>query len=206
VEFHHQISKSNSSYSFQVVAGGPDAHDFIIQRGSHRHEQKKCCGRLCSLLLAIANERSALLVNDGATAAPELAGGAKEGLEDPEEGEDGKREGGPVDKLARGLVGKDGPEGPGNGDGGWEVALGAREGVGGSGSLEEEAVREKVSILSVKIKGGGGGIYLQGEEDKDLGPNTGVVDGAVDTKGLETGEDNKDGGPAWWEDDSVGEE
>jgi hypothetical protein len=127
---------------------------------------------MCSRLRAIAHKRGTLCIHDG-LAAEQLAARAKQRLDDPHERKHRKAQRGPVDELARGLVGEDRPEGPGDGDGRREVALGAGEGVGGGGTLEEE----------------------ESEEDKDLGPDAGVVLVGVDAEGLEGGEDDEDGGP-----------
>ena len=79
-----------------------------------------------------------------------------------------------MDECAAVLVSEDGPEVPGNGKAGGEITLGRGEGVGGRGGLEEE----------------------EGEEDKDLGPDTCVVVEGVDTEGNKGGKDDKDGSPA----------
>jgi hypothetical protein len=68
----------------------------------------------------------------------------------------------------------DGPKSPGDGDGAREITFWSREGVGGGSAFQEE----------------------QCQEDKDLGPDTSMVCERIDTKGLECGEDNEDGGPA----------
>jgi len=122
--------------------------------------------------LVSRDKRGALLVVEGDPAAPGEHG--HDGLEDGEEGEDGEGEGGPVDERGVPLVREDGKEGPGDGGGASEIALGGREGVGGGCGFEEE----------------------ESEEDKDLGPDAGLVVDSIDAKGLEGGEDDEDGGPA----------
>jgi hypothetical protein len=73
--------------------------------------------------------------------ATELAAQAKGTFDDPNQSQNGKDEGSPVDEWGtiEGLVGKDGKEGPGDGNAGGEVAFGGRKGIGGGGGLEEEA-------------------------------------------------------------------
>lgn len=72
------------------------------------------------------------------------------------------------------LMREYGKQGPRNGDGSGEVALGGRERVSrGCGFKEQE-----------------------GEEDKDFCPNAGMVIAGVDTEGIEGGEDYEDGCPA----------
>lgn len=65
-------------------------------------------------------------------------------------------------------------EGPGDSDGTSEITLGRGECVSSGGGLEDE----------------------EGEEDEDLGPDSGAVRVGVATECLETGEEDKDGGPA----------
>jgi len=89
----------------------------------------------------------------------------KGALDDPDEGEDGKDKRGPVNKARSGLVSKDSPQGPGDGDGSWEVTFRGGESVGGRSALEEE----------------------KGEEDKDLGPDTCAVMNGVYAKGIKGG-------------------
>jgi hypothetical protein len=67
----------------------------------------------------------------------------------------------------------DGEKGPSDGGSSCGVALTAGESVGGSGRLEE----------------------YKGEEDKDLGPDSGLVGVGVDTECLEEGKDDQDDGP-----------
>lgn len=127
------------------------------------------------LALVTADERSPLLVErDLVSAAGELDAERNDGLANPEEGEDGESQGRPVNERVAGLVRKDGPEGPGDGEARGKVTLGRGEGVGHSGGLEEE----------------------EGQEDKDLGPDAGMVGESVDTEGVEGREDDEDGGPA----------
>lgn len=118
-----------------------------------------------------ADERRALLILETDTALVKETHGA---LDDPDEGENGEREGRPVDESARGLVREDGPQGPGDRSASGQVTLGGSERVGGSGALEEE----------------------EGNEDEDLGPDTGTVGESVDAKRLEGGDNDEDGGPA----------
>lgn len=70
-------------------------------------------------------------------------------------------------------MGKDGPEGPGDSNGGREITFRRGEGVGGCGTLEEE----------------------EGKEDKDFGPDSSVVAVSVDAKRLERGQDDENSGP-----------
>lgn len=84
-------------------------------------------------------------------------------FDDPEQADDRKCEGAPVDEPAGTLMSEDGKERPGDGDGSGEITLGCGEGVRGCGRLEEE----------------------EAEEDEDLGPDARVVGECVDAEGLE---------------------
>jgi len=108
--------------------------------------------------------------------ATELAAQAKGTFDDPNQSQNGKDEGSPVDEWGtiEGLVGKDGKEGPGDGNAGGEVAFGGRKGIGGGSGLEEE----------------------EGEEDEDLCPETGLVVGGVDAESFKSRDDDENSGPA----------
>jgi len=96
-------------------------------------------------------------------------------LEDPNEGQDGKDEGGPVDEGGGTLVIKDGPQGPRDDESAGKITLGGRERVSGCSGLEEE----------------------EGEEDEDLGPDPRVMMfGRIDTERLKGGQKDKNGGPS----------
>jgi hypothetical protein len=95
-------------------------------------------------------------------------------LDDPNEGEDGEYKGRPVDKAGAGLLGEDGEQGPCDGDGRGEIALGGGEGVGGGSAFEEE----------------------EGKEDEDFCPDASAGGEGVDTECLEGGNDDEDGRPA----------
>jgi len=100
--------------------------------------------------------------------------GGEDGLQDGEERDNGEGECRPVDEGGVDLVSINGKERPGNGDGTSNVTLWGGEGVGGRGGFEEQ----------------------QRKEDKDFGPDAGLVDVSVDAKCLESGEDDENGGPA----------
>jgi len=119
----------------------------------------------------LADKRSTLFVAESDSSTTEHE--AISTLEDPDEGEDGEDQGRPVDKARVSLVGKDGPERPGDGDGGGEIALGGGESIGGCCSLQEE----------------------EGEEDENFGPDACTMGETVDTEGIESGNDDEDGGP-----------
>lgn len=69
--------------------------------------------------LVSVDERGTLFIErDAAPAVGDLEAGGDGGLADPDEGETGEGEGGPVDERVRGLVGEDGPEEEGDGGGG----------------------------------------------------------------------------------------
>jgi len=95
----------------------------------------------------LANQRRPLLIAqcDPSTASKQ----AKAALDDPNESEDSKDEGRPVDEARLGLVCEDCPEGPGDGDGGREVAFRGGEGVCGCGGLKEEA-REEGGLVDMR--------------------------------------------------------
>jgi hypothetical protein len=142
------------------------------------------------LSLRAPYERRALrIVERNAAAATRKPGGA---LDHPHECEDRERERGPVHERRSALVREDRPERPRDRDRGRQVALGARECVRGRRRLEEEAVcearleRARAKKLSMDV---------QSEEDKDLGPDAGVVRESVDAEGLECGQENEHGRP-----------
>jgi len=68
----------------------------------------------------------------------------------------------------------DGPEGPGDGDGRWQITFRGREGIGSGSTLEEE----------------------ESEEDKGLCPNPGMMSQAAHTERVECGDDDENGGPS----------
>ena len=63
-------------------------------------------------------------------------------FDDPEEGQDGEHEGGPVDEGCL-LVVKNGPEWPSNGDGRRKVAFWRSEGVSSGRAFKEEAKSDR---------------------------------------------------------------
>jgi len=121
-------------------------------------------------MFSVTDERSPLLIIEPDASSVVQAPAS---LDHPEQGEHGKAESSPVDELARGLLGKDGEQAPGDGDGGGEVALGGGEGVSGGGAFEEEET----------------------DEDEDFGPDSSEVVAGIYAKGGESGEDDEDGGP-----------
>lgn len=123
-------------------------------------------------MIHLSDKRSTLFIaqRNASTTAKETHGA----LDNPDEGKDGEGQSRPMDKARGGLVGKDGPEGPGNGDRSREVTLRRGERVGGGGTLKEE----------------------ERKEDKDFGPDAGMVAVGIDTECLERGQDDEDGGPA----------
>jgi hypothetical protein len=137
----------------------------------------------------LADKRSTLFVaeSDSSTAEHE----AISTLEDPDEGKDSKDQRGPVDKARVSLVSEDGPERPGDGDGSGEITLGGGESIGGCCSLQKEANNNLEYVKDIyRVK------HLQGEEDENFGPDACTVSEAVDTEGIESGDDDKNGGPA----------
>ena len=87
-------------------------------------------------------------------------------------------------------MGEDGPERPGDGDGGGEIALGGGESIGGSSSLQEEANNNVEYVKDIyRAKG------LQCEEDENFGPDACTMGETVDTKGIKRSDDDEDGGP-----------
>jgi len=98
-------------------------------------------------------EGTALLVRESNAAASALAVKAIRCLEDPNEGQDGKGEGGPVDEGGGALVIEDGPQGPRDDESAGKITLDGRERVSGCSGLEEQ----------------------EGEEDEDLSPDTSVM-------------------------------
>jgi len=120
-----------------------------------------------------ADERCALFVDEGYPALACAEDKPKGAFSNPDKGQDGKDERCPVDESRGGLMGEDSPEGPSNGDGGWEVAFRGREGIGSRGTLEEE----------------------ESKENENLCPNAGGIVEAAYTEGVECGDDDENGGP-----------
>jgi len=121
-----------------------------------------------------ANKWGPFLIIQPHGAGPRPYGQPYGAFDDPDQGEDSESECGPMDEFGRGLVCEDGEEGPGDGDGGGEVAFWGGECVGCCCAFKEE----------------------EGKENKDLCPDAcGVVVG-VDAECIEGGEDDEDGCPA----------
>jgi len=113
-----------------------------------------------------ANEGSAFLVGykDHAAVAAEETYCS---FDDPDKGQDGEDEGGPVDEGSL-LVVKNGPKRPSNGDRRRKVAFRRSEGVSSSGTFKEE----------------------EGKENKDIGPDTRFMVEGIYTKGVEHADDD----------------
>lgn len=125
--------------------------------------------------LVSANERSTLLIQRYlVSAARDLDAQRDDSLANPEQGENGKRQRGPVNERAAILVREHRPQVPSNGNARRQVSFGRREGVGGCGGLEEE----------------------KGEEHEHLRPDTGMVSERVHAKCGKCGQNDEDGGPA----------
>lgn len=92
----------------------------------------------------LPDKRRTLLVTKGKASTPGTVEDAKGALEDPDEGEDGKGERGPMHELGGGLVGENGPQGPCDGNGSGKIALRGGEGIGGGCALEEETAKESL--------------------------------------------------------------
>lgn len=92
------------------------------------------------------NQRRPLLVLQDTTP-PVLREDPDRAPDDPDEGQDSEDEGSPVDESGGALLGEDGPEGPGDGDGGGEVAFRGRECVGCGGGFEEEECEEDEDLV-----------------------------------------------------------
>jgi len=125
--------------------------------------------------LRSTQQGTSLFVRDGqstpgASSLPDADGS----FHDPNEGQEGERKGRPVDELGGALVIKDCPQGPSNSNASREITLGRGERVCCGSSLQEE----------------------QGQEDKDLGPDTCGVHGGIDTKGLKGGQEDEDSSPS----------
>lgn len=120
----------------------------------------------------MTQEGTTLLIGERETATSVLAVNAVRRLEDPNEGEDGKGEGGPMNE-GRALVIKNGPQCPGDDESARKVTVNGGERVGGCGSLQEE----------------------EGEEYEDLSPDPSVMLSRIDTECLEGGQQDNDGGP-----------
>jgi len=94
-------------------------------------------------------------------------------LDDPDYGEDGKHQCGPVNESRPGLMHKDGPEIPSDGNGRRGIALGSGECISRCCPFQEE----------------------ERQEDKDLSPHSGMMGPRIWTKCLEGREDDKDSRP-----------
>lgn len=94
-----------------------------------------------------ANEGSAFLVGykDHAAVAAEETYCS---FDDPDKGQDGEDEGGPVDEGSL-LVVKNGPKRPSNGDRRRKVAFRRSEGVSSSGTFKEEAEKYQCELVFV---------------------------------------------------------
>ena len=95
------------------------------------------------------------------------------GLDDPDQGDDGKYQRTPVDERVV-LEGKDCPQTPRDGDARREITLRRGEGIGRCCALQEE----------------------EGEENKHLGPNVRRVGGGVNSERGKCGEEDEDSRPA----------
>jgi len=116
------------------------------------------------------DERSPLLIvqQTAALAFPPIS---EQALNDPEDAKNGEGQCAPMDEGGAALVDEDGEEGPADGDGACDVALGGGECVCGGGCFEEK----------------------EGEEDEDLRPDSCGFDEGVYAEGFEGGEEDEDG-------------
>jgi len=80
-------------------------------------------------------EGTALLVGERDVTTGALAVKAISRLENPNEGQDGEDEGGPVDEGGGTLVIEDGPQRPGDDESAGKVTINGRERISGCGSL-----------------------------------------------------------------------
>jgi hypothetical protein len=99
------------------------------------------------LSLGVANKGSPLFILQPDRSGPDALGQAVRALEDPDNGEDGEGECGPVNEFRGGLLRKDGEKGPGDGDGCGEITFRGGECIGCGCAFEEEAV------LNLKLVG-----------------------------------------------------
>ena len=102
------------------------------------------------ILMCSVKKRCSLLIRQGNTTTLREAPG---GFEDPNDSEDSEGKCRPVNESIRSLVGKNGPEGPGDSDGACEVSFRSREGISCSRALEEESVVRLVRVW-ITIKNG----------------------------------------------------
>lgn len=110
-------------------------------------------------------------------AGPTLGEETIDALDDPESAEAGKDQrggGNEARSIGTALVSVDTEKSPGDGNGTSEITFRRGEGVGGRGSLKDK----------------------EGEEDEDLGPDTGVVGLGVAAECFEAGQEDEDRGPA----------
>ena len=135
------------------------------------------------------DKRSALLVVESYPSATSTEDKANSTLDDPDEGQDGEDKRGPVDETRGSLVSEDGPKGPGDGNRSGEITFRCRESVGGSSTLEEEPEQSELDVLILTDR------HLQGEEDKDFGPDTCGVIQTAHAESIECSDDDEDGSP-----------
>jgi len=89
-------------------------------------------------------------------------------------------------------VSEDGPKRPCNSDGGWKIAFGGREGIGGGCALEEETSDKNIENRLGEEKKRN---YSQSKEDKDFCPDACTMGDCVHTEGIKRSEDNENGCP-----------
>jgi hypothetical protein len=117
---------------------------------------------------SIAKDGPLFVTKPDTTTRPEAIGT----LEDPDEGNDGKPEGAPVDEGVV-LVCKDGEKGPGDGHAAGQVTFRGGERIRSGGALEEE----------------------QRKEDKDLCPKAGGMFSCIHAESGESREEDEQGRP-----------
>lgn len=98
----------------------------IEQQGRQTGESSYLSDKRCTLLVTESNS-STTTIEAPCT------------LENPNQCEDGECEGRPVDKTRVSLLSKNGPQGPGDGYGSWEITLRSGESIGRGGALKEES-------------------------------------------------------------------
>jgi hypothetical protein len=95
-----------------------------------------------------------------------------------------------MDEVWLALLIKDGPERPGDSNRRGEVSLRGRKGIGCC-----RALKEKPETVINRLQYNFGQKHLQSKEHKHLCPNAGMVVDFIDTKCLESSEDDKDRRP-----------
>jgi len=124
--------------------------------------------------VAVANERSPLLIGNADVSTRELDSQSPRGLEDTDQREYGESQRSPMDECIGGLVGEDGEEAEADGEGTWKITFRGTECVASRSHFEGE----------------------EGKEDEDFGPSAWSFNRSIETEGFEGGNNGENSSPA----------